>query len=226
MSTQEQQEVSEGLLEISLPNWDHWRQRGHCMIWQAVMLTLNIHPSKPGLKALKEELYAEYLRRREILNVQYGVHPMLPKMDHRRSGDKESGQYVALTSVLDFAKDIGWIDMEHMEAGLSRNAVYSASGNWVQVEDDGLLAKGERYTLIRMGALLKILEKCLQPANAPTRAKLLNGSELNMSALGLEIEKEIADVAHLKNGKTVSRFKAGTNRKSLADAKAELAKSF
>jgi hypothetical protein len=77
-----------------------------------------------------------------------------------------------------------------------------------------------------MGALLKILEKCLQPENASKRAKLLRGAGLNMSALGEEIAKEIAEAAHLKNAKTVSRFTSRTNRKSLADAESELASFF
>jgi hypothetical protein len=230
MPTHEQQKVSEELLEKSLPNWDHWRQRGHCRLWQAAMLTLKTEPSIVVQNALKEkfpERYAEFIRRREVLNVQYGEHPMLPKMDHVRTGEKESGRYVTLTNVLAFAKDVGWKDMEHMDAGLSRRAVYSTSGNFVEVADEqDQPPKGEAYTLVRMGALLKILEKYLQPGEGPNREKLLKGSELNLSAVANEMQAVIAEAAHQRSTETIERFTVDTNRKQLGLARTKLATFF
>lgn len=209
-------------------NWDRWQQRQLCRLWQAALLSLDIEPTLKNADVLSQfqpDRHVEFLKRREILNVQCDVDPLLPSVDHVLAGQKTS-RYVDLVNVLEFAKSKNWSGLGPMEQGLSKTAVLSAGGNWVQVEDDGSMAKGEQYTLVRMGALLKILEKCLQPSNAPKRAKLLRGAGLNISALGEEMEKEIAEAAQLKNAKTVSRFTASTNRKSLAKAESELASFF
>ena len=29
-----------------LPDWEFWRQRGACRIWQAVLLSMNVEPTK------------------------------------------------------------------------------------------------------------------------------------------------------------------------------------
>jgi hypothetical protein len=209
-----------------LPDWEFWRQRGLCRLWQAVLLSKNIEPSIANLDDLQENdnvSYLDYRRKREILLVQYGVHPLLPRTEHVRAGQNPANHYISLLKLLEFAKDIGWRNLTEFERGLSRSTVILPSGETVDVEPElEDLAKGERYTLVRMGALLKILERCLQPDQLSNKMKFLSGKNLNLSALGREIESEIALAANAKKTATVSRFKDEANRKQLAAAEKAL----
>lgn len=213
-----------------IPEWETWRQRGACRLWQAVLLTLNIKPTTENRDSLAEEFperYVEFRRRRDIILTQYDLHPLLPAMTHARAGIGRSEQYVSLKNVLHFAKDIGWRDLGHMESGLTHKAVYSTSGDLVEVTDElSDLPKGEQYNLVRMGALLKILEKYLQPTEELNKGKLLIGKAINFSALGKEMQAVIAEAAHKKNAKTIALFTEDTNRKQLGAAKKALANFF
>ena len=114
-----------------------------------------------------------------------------------------------------------------MESGLTHQAVYSTSGDLVEVTDElSDLPKGEQYNLVRMGALLKILEKYLQPTEELNKGKLLIGKAINFSALGKEMQAVIAEAAHKKNAKTIALFTEDTNRKQLGAAEKALAKFF
>ena len=169
----------------------------------------------------------EYERRREIVNVQYGVHPLLPTMEHARTGKGESGRYIALPKLLDFAKEVGWRGTRDFENGLSRSTVHLPGGQIVEVEqevDD--LPKGERYMLVRMGALVTIFERCLNPSQSINRQKFLSGDMLNLSALGQELEEVIATAANEAKRSTVVRFSKEANRKQLAAAKKALKQFF
>ena len=152
-------------LQPERPDWEFWRQRGACRIWEAVLLSLNVEPTKANrdqLLSSGSQSGDEYERRREIVNVQYGVHPLLPTMEHARAGKVGSGRYISLLKLLEFAKEIGWRDTRDFENGLSRSTVHLPGGQIVEVEqevDD--LPKGERYMLVRMGALITIFERCL-----------------------------------------------------------------
>lgn len=216
--------------EPELPDWEFWRQRGACRLWQAVLLTLNIEPTSENRDALVEgspDRHNEFRRRRDIMLTQYGVHPLLPAMDHARAGRGRSERYVSLKNVLHFAKDIGWRDMGTMEAGLTHQAVYSTSGNLVEVTNElSDLPKGEQYNLVRMGALLKILENYLQPAEELNRSRLLTGKAINFSALGKEMQAVIAEAARKKNTDTIPLFTEDANRKQLGAAAKALAKFF
>ena len=110
----------------------------------------------------------EYERRREIVNVQYEVHPLLPTMEHARTGKSESGRYIALPKLLDFAKEVGWRGTRDFENGLSRSTVHLPGGQEVEQELEDI-TKGERYMLVRMGALVSIIECCLQPRSLGAR---------------------------------------------------------
>lgn len=213
-----------------LPDWEFWRQRGACRIWQAVLLSMNVEPTKTNrdqLSARAPDIYSEYRRRREIVIVQYGKHSLLPIMEHVRAGQMQSERYVALPKLLEFAKDICWRNLAAFDKGLSRSTVYLSGGETVEVQEDlEELAKGERYTLVRMGALLKILERFLQPTQANNRQQFLTGSSLNISALGREIEQVIATAAHEKGNATISRFTDEANRKQLAAAVKALSNYF
>ena len=41
--------------EPEIPDWETWRQRGACRLWQAVLLTLNIKPTTENRDSLAEE---------------------------------------------------------------------------------------------------------------------------------------------------------------------------
>ena len=56
--------------EPETPDWEFWRQRSACRLWQAVLLTLNVEPISENRDALVEGLpdrYDEYRRRRDIM---------------------------------------------------------------------------------------------------------------------------------------------------------------
>lgn len=216
--------------EPEIPRWEFWRQKGACRLWVAVLLTLNIEPTVQNRNELAERLpdrYAEFTNRRAIMRTQYGLHPLLPTIKHPGAGTKRGEQFVLLEDVLNFAKDIGWRDMGPMEEGLTHQAVYSTSGNLVEVTNElSDLPKGEQYNLIRMGALLKILEKYLQPAEELNKGKLLIGKTINLSALGKEMQAVIAEAARKKNTDTIRLFTEDTNRKQLGAAAKALAKFF
>ena len=213
-----------------LPDWEFWRQRGACRLWKAVLLSMNVEPTMTNRGALKDRapvIHSEYLRRREIANVQYGIHPLLPTMEHARAGQMEGERYISLSQFLKFAKDIGWRNLAAFEKGISPSTVYLSGGETVEVEQElEDLAKGQRYTLVRMGALLKILEQCLQPNQPNNRQKFLSGNKLNAAALGQEIEQVIAVVAHEELKLMVSRFTKEANRKQLAAAAKALTNFF
>lgn len=205
------------------PNWDTWRQRGACMLWKAALLSMNIEPTAKSyrkLELLHTDLTAEYWRRLLILKTQYGLHEDLRRMSHALEREKLEQKFVRLDDVLIFAKNIGWSGLGPMELGLQRDCVVLPGGETVAFED---LAKGERDDLVRMGALLKILEEqiCSDPKKGAS--KFLTGEKLNYSQIGAEIESIIAKAAKVNGNKAASSFKSDTNRKRLGLAAVALA---
>lgn len=208
--------------QLEPPDWEFWRQRGACRIWQAVLLSINVEPTKANRDLLPtrgSQSNDEYVRRREIVNVQYGIHQLLPTMEHPRAGKSGSGRYIALPKLLEFAKEIGWRGIRDFENGLSRSTVRIPTGEDVEVNQEFEdLSKGERYTLVRMGALLSLLERCICPGSSSSNSRLLHGTSLNLTAIGREVEKIIATAAHEAERSTVANFSEQVNRKQMAAA--------
>ncbi len=118
---------------------------------------------------------------------------------------------------LAFAKDIGWNDLSEFEAGLSSTEVSFPVGalSTHSLED---APKGERYDLVRMGALLTLLEKTLQGDSDIDRALLLSGDTLNKSQVAKEVNKIVASTAKQHGKTSVSGFGAEANRKRFGAA--------
>lgn len=202
------------------PDWEFWRQRGACRIWKAVMLSMNIEPTRASREEVRDRapgLYEEYIRRREIAVVQYNVHPLLPRLDHVRAGRGQFDQYVLLSKMLEFAKDIRWRDVAAFENGLTGSSLDSENSHLAEVEFDDL-PKGERYTIVRMGALLSILQKSLLSKEIGMKTKFIRSESLNFAAIGREMEDVIALAATKQKKEAISCFKEDSNRKQVAAA--------
>lgn len=194
---------------------------------------MNIQPpDKSGrLKDLLSERYQEFKDRRLIAIRQYGVHPLLPSLPHHAAGTKTGEKYVSLLDMLAFGREQGWTGMEQMEKGLTDCAhdqmiVPTADGGTVIHElEPKQRPKGERYTLVRMGALLEVLEQWVADDGRIPKSCIRAG-ELNFSALEILAESVIAQKA-LSNGKhSYSGFKKGVIRKEYSEAKKMLEDHF
>ena len=210
--------------KLEVPEWRTWRERGCCMLWQSAMLTLNLNPSTKMISDLKNdapETYKEYIHRRNVLNRQYGIHTLLPKMDHPLATEKISGRYVALINVLEFALAYKWKHIECMEEGLSVAGAQLVNTIHTHINPNfDNLPKGEKYGLIRMCALLKIFEKYLKSTDKADGKDLLHGDDFKLSELGDKMEKYIGEVSIQQRMVPPYGFKKDTNRKALSDAQA------
>jgi hypothetical protein len=204
----------------AVPEWKTWREKGGGRLWVAVLLSMNLNPTVRNRKVLlasDPERHKEYKRRCEVAMARYGVHTLLPTVEHLRAGTHAGDRFVAFDKFLAFAKDIGWDDLGEFEAGLSSTEATSASKatSTHSLED---APKGERYDLVRMGALLALLEKVLQGDKDVDRSLLIAGHQLNKSQVAKEVNKIVISVAK-QNGKTgVSGFGAEANRKRFGAA--------
>lgn len=209
---------------LEQPDWGFWRRRSYCRIWQAVLLSLNVEPSSANrgqLELAEPHQFDEYRKRREILVVNRGYHDLLPSMDHERAGQKAGEKYVELADVLKLAKHQRWSAIEPFERGMSaehdepvelRSIIHEVDEGEFDVHS--MPRKGDRYTTVRMGAVLTLLEEILR--SAPNYAtEYLKENRLNRSAVGdkiTEIIKSVAGAQYLGNN-----FGDG-NRKSVGFA--------
>ncbi|PLC06054.1 hypothetical protein CY658_03125 [Variovorax sp. RO1] len=164
--------------------------------------------------------YSEYRKRREILIVNRGHHSLLDPIEHLRAGDREGEKYIDLSQVLDFARQQDWSIVEAFIQGMEgKHIETSALGAGIQdIDEDEFdmheLKKGDRYLMVRMGAILILLEKCLRSGKEVNPHRYLKKDDLNYLALGKEIEKIITDVAKKKD----ARFGFEGNRSVFSDA--------
>lgn len=73
---------SESAKDLPPPNWEMWRTRGACRIWQAVLISMAINPTSEVRTILRREQprrYAEYISRKKAVVAQYGLHPSCPR---------------------------------------------------------------------------------------------------------------------------------------------------
>ncbi|MEF8685940.1 UNVERIFIED_CONTAM: hypothetical protein NO986_00550 [Comamonas sp. A-3] len=208
-------------INIPTPRWKVWKQSGSCRIWLAVLLTLNIEPPPFTSKRLKEflpkDIYQEFKDRRSIVIRQYGVHPLLPSIEHHAQGNKNGERIVSLNDLLAFGKAQGWAEIEHMEAGLGNSSSPPTEGGVSLTHrlEPEIMPKGERYTLVRMGALLEVLEKWIA-AGGKIPASCIQSGGLNFS----ELERQAISIIKARAlNKSYSGFNQGVFRREYATAK-------
>ncbi len=99
---------SESAKDLPPPNWEMWRTRGACRIWQAVLISMAINPTSEVRTILRREQprrYAQYINRKEAVTAQYGLRPELPgarqatcRLGHAANGGISSRREAAATT--------------------------------------------------------------------------------------------------------------------------------
>lgn len=173
-------------------DWEFWRRRGYCRVWHAALLSLGVEPSNANRKKLKaadKSKFFEYEKRKQILAVNRGLHPLLsPKIEHAMEGKAHTEKYVKLESVLALAIEQKWSAAREFEAGLrtgggGKSKVHSLMHDEEEDEPADVASKGARYAHQRLGAALQFIEQILNDDRSVNKAKFLNGKTLNHSAV-------------------------------------------
>lgn len=205
------------------PRWSVWQQSESCRIWQAVLLTLNIEPpskSRGLCHTLSKDVYQKFKDRKLIAIRQYGVHSLLPVLPHHAQGEGKGERYVRLQDMIAFGQAKGWGGIENMASRLgcpSNGQATSPKGSEVsfvhRLEPESM-PKGERYALVRMGALLEVLEKWIANGGK-IPPSCIQAGKLNFS----ELERQaVAVIAEKASGKSKSGFGHGVFRKEYSAA--------
>lgn len=199
------------------PNWSIWRRRGACRIWKAVLISMAINPeisARTNIKKDHSHLYDEYLRRRADVIANYGLLPEFKAVKHVKAGSRAGEQYILLDSLLKFAKNQRWENLEAFEQGMKIPCVDSGSGNITNLSFDSM-PEETRNGLVRTGALLKLLEDVLLKKETTNVAALLHGSSLNISIVAKRVEQIISAAAGQEK---VKNFASEANRKYFSKA--------
>lgn len=196
------------LLEDLKPDWPKYRRRSLCSIWEAVMLSLDIWPSRKNRRRIRDSALAEEFKLRlDHLNARYGEYKPISEFysDFGEPANK-SDRTLDLDRLLEFAKRTNWAGLANLEAGLldvdsaakSRTGASSeAHARAVRVE----LPKGERYSLMQLGSLLQLLEDWA--TNDPQRNLqdlLKPDGKLSVLGLAREVESAVARASEKKQG--------------------------
>ena len=212
---------SEPTKDLPPPNWELWRTRGACRIWQAVLISMAINPTSEVRTILRREQprrYAQYINRKEAVTAQYGLRPELPATAHPKQGKRSGEKYILLAGLLAMGKEQGWHDIDAFEKGMRTTAANSTSADIVNASFEGR-TRIQRNGLVRMGALLQLLEEVLKKGVHMNAATLLHGSELNISKVASRVEQIICSAAEAEK---VADFKTEANRKQFGEAKQAL----
>ena len=212
---------SESAKDLPPPNWEMWRTRGACRIWQAVLISMAINPTSEVRTILRREQprrYAQYINRKEAVTAQYGLRPELPATAHPKQGKRSGEKYILLAGLLAMGKEQGWHDIDAFEKGMRTTAANSTSAGIVNASFEGG-TRIQRNDLVRMGALLQLLEEVLKKGVHMNAATLLHGSELNISKVASRVEQIICSAAEAEK---VADFKTEANRKQFGEAKQAL----
>lgn len=212
---------SEPTKDLPPPNWELWRTRGACRIWKAVLISMEIKPTPEVRTRLRFEQpgrYAEYISRKKAVVAQYGLHPELPAAEHANQGKRSSEKYIMLRGLLALGKEQGWHDIDAFEKGMRTTAAKSVVAAKAHASFEGL-PQGQRNALVRMGALLQLLEEVLKKGVQMNAATLLRGTTLNMSEVASRVEKIVGNAA---DGEKVVNFEKEANRKQFGEAKQAL----
>ena len=162
--------------------------------------------------------YAQYVRRKKDVVAQYGLHPEMPAVEHPNQGKLPGEKYILLRGLLAMGKEQRWHDIDAFEKGMRATAAKSVAAARVHASFEGL-PQGQRNALVRMGALLQLLEDVLNKRVHVNPATLLHGSELNISKVALQVEKIVGSAAEEEK---VADFEKEANRKQFGQAKQAL----
>jgi len=198
-----------------------WRTRGACRIWQAVLISMAINPTSEVRTILRREQprrYAEYISRKKAVVAQYGLHPELPAAEHANQGKRSGEKYILLAGLLAMGKEQGWHDIDAFENGMRATAAKSVAAAKVHASLENTRTV-QRNALVRMGALLQLLEDVLKKGVQMNAATLLRGTTLNMSEVASRVEQIICSAAEAEK---VADFKTEANRKQFGEAKQAL----
>ena len=212
---------SEPAEDLPPPNWEMWRRRGACRIWKAVLISMAIKPIREvrtRLRLEQPDRYAEYISRKKAVVAQYGLHPELPAAEHANQGKRSGEKYILLAGLLAMGKEQGWHDIDAFEKGMRASAAKSVAAAKAHTSFEGL-PQGQRNALVRMGALLQLLEDVLKKGVQMNPATLLHGKTLNMSEVASRVEKIVGDAADQDK---VDNFEKEANRKQFGEAKQAL----
>lgn len=212
---------SEPAEDLPPPNWELWRRRGACRIWKAVLISMAIKPVKEmrtRLRLEQEERYDEYVRRRKDLVALYGMHPEMPVVEHANQGQRPSEKYIKLSGLLALSKELGWDNIEAFENGMRATAAKSVAAAKVHASLENTPTV-QRNALVRMGALLQLLEDVLKKGVQMNAATLLRGTTLNISVVASKVEKIVGRAI---DEEKVVNFEKEANRKQFGEAKQAL----
>ncbi len=189
---------------------------------------MNIEPPKKSIHLeamLSAEKYQEYKDRKFVAIRQYGKR--LPSHKHHATGEQHGEKYVSLPDMLMFAQEMGWDDLEPMTQGITGQAAKQSSLTTAQTNDVLHTAelnptlKGERYSLVRSGALLELLGQwALDGGRIPNDC--IRAGALNFSWLAKQVNTVIAKKASANGKATFSGFGVDVTRKEFGKAQQEL----
>ena len=134
------------------------------------------------------------------------------------AGDKPGDQYIMLRSLLALGKEQRWKDIDAFEQGMSLTAAQSVAAARAHSSFEAL-PQGQRHALVRIGALLQLLENVLNKGVKMNAASLLSGGTLNISEVASQVEKIIGNAADQEK---VENFAKEANRKQFGEAKQAL----
>ena len=152
------------------------------------------------------------------MTAQYGLRPELPATAHPKQGKRSGEKYILLAGLLAMGKEQGWHDIDAFEKGMRTTAANSTSADIVNASFEGG-TRIQRNDLVRMGALLQLLEDVLKKGVQMNPATLLHGKTLNMSEVASRVEKIVGDAADQDK---VDNFEKEANRKQFGEAKQAL----
>ncbi len=107
--------------DIRPARWAHWYQRQLARVWYAVMLSMNLEPTilaRRALQAFEPLRYDEYKDRLGIASTLAGWENLPVYEEHAKEGERASERYVSLVDFYEFAKPLGWSDLDAMRTGL------------------------------------------------------------------------------------------------------------
>lgn len=106
--------------DIRPARWPHWYQRQLARVSYAVMLSMNIEPTGDARRALKldAERNQIFKDRWDIASTLAGWESLPVYEGHVKEGEGAGGRYVSLVDFYEFAKSLGWSDLDDMRTGL------------------------------------------------------------------------------------------------------------
>ena len=107
--------------DIQAPNWALWSARKFCQVQHAVMLSLNLDPTKRCRKALAlyaPERHQEYLDRLSIAKARAG-HDLPLHENYFQDDLWGDDKVVLLPEFLVFAEGLGWAELAALREALA-----------------------------------------------------------------------------------------------------------